>query len=123
MRWLLTIILLAVAGCATTGQESLSGRSQEWPPIGTAKSELLHELGPPNTSTYSVVDGKSSETLTWVYAHAESSPALWIPIVGLFVAASGNGITGDSRSLAVILDQEGKVMSRSWGYMRIGGGK
>jgi len=97
------MVVLLLAGCATTGQESLRGRTQDWPPIGTLKADLIKELGSPQSSTYTMTDGSTHETLMWVYAHAESNPALFIPIVGLFVAASGDGMTGNSQSLAVTL--------------------
>jgi len=121
MRLLLIgLVLINLSACASTGQEALKGRSQDWPPIGTMKSELISELGPPQSSTYTLAEGTTHETLTWVYAHAESNPALFIPIVGLFVAASGNGMTGNSQSLAVTLNTEGRVISRSWTQMKIG---
>lgn len=118
-----TVLLLAslLLACATVGNESLTNRGDDWPPLTLTKAELLKELGPPNTSTLSVTDGKSTEVLTWVYAHVESNPALFIPIVGLFVAASGEGMSGSSRSLAVIFDTNGKLVSRSVSQNRIGG--
>lgn len=85
------------------------------------KAELLKELGLANTNILPVTDGKSTEVLTWVYAHAESNPALFIPIVRLFVAASGEGMSGSFRALAVIFDTNGKLVSRSWSQSRIGG--
>ena len=66
------------------------------------------------------MDGKSTETLTWVYAHVESNPALFIPVVGLFVAASGEGMAVNSRSLAVMFDTNGKIISRVWQQTKTG---
>lgn len=97
---ILTVLLLAslLLACATVGNDSLINRGDDWPPLTMTKAELLKELGPPSTSTLSVTDGKSTgkstEVLAWVYSHAESNPALFIPIVGLFVAASGEGMSG-----------------------------
>lgn len=93
---ILTVLLLAslLLACATVGNDSLTNRGDDWPPLTMTKAELLKELGPPSTSTLSVTDGKSTEVLAWVYSHAESNPALFIPIVGLFVAASGEGMSG-----------------------------
>lgn len=95
-------------------------KGDDWPPVGTTKAQILGELGPPNSSTFSMMAGQSTEVLTWVYAHAESNPALFIPIVGLLVAASGNGMSGDSRSLVVTFDTDGKLIGRSWSHMPIG---
>ena len=71
-------------------------KGDDWPPLDITKSQLLTELGRPNSSILSLADGKSTETLTWVYARAESNPALFVPVVGLFVAASGEGIAVNS---------------------------
>ena len=48
-------------------------KGDDWPPLDITKSQLLSELGRPNSSALSLVDGKSTETLTWVYARAESN--------------------------------------------------
>lgn len=120
MKLAIAIMVVLMSGCATTGQESLRGRSQDWPPIGTLKADLIKDLGQPQSSTYTMTDGNTHETLMWVYAHAESNPALFVPIVGIFVAASGDGMTGNSQSLAVTLNTEGRVISRSWSQMKIG---
>jgi len=80
----------------------------DWPPLDITKSQLLSELGRPNSSILSLVDGKSTETLTWVYARAESNPALFVPVVGLFVAASGEGMAVNSRSLGSCSTLTGK---------------
>jgi hypothetical protein len=113
-------MVVLMSGCATMGTAALEGVSTDWPPIGTLKADLIKDLGQPQSSTHTMTDGNTHETLTWVYAHAETNPALFIPIVGLFVAASGNGMTGNSQSLAVTLDTEGKVISRSWSQTKIG---
>lgn len=95
-------------------------KGDDWPPLDITKSQLLTELGRPNSSTLSLVDGKSTETLTWVYAHAESNPALFVPVVGLFVAASGEGMAVNSRSLAVTFDADEKIISRVWQQSQTG---
>jgi hypothetical protein len=119
---MIALVLLAVlfVGCATVGQESLMNKGDDWPPIDVTKAQLLSELGRPNSNVLSIVDGKTTETLTWVYAHAESNPALFIPVVGLFVAASGEGMAVNSRSLAVIFDTDGKLISRAWQQSQTG---
>lgn len=120
MREIVVVVMvILLSACATMGQESLNNKPDDWPPIEMTKAELLGELGPPNSSTYSIIDGKSIEILSWVYAHAESNPALFIPVVGLFVAASGEGMSTSSRSLAVTFQNE-KITSRSWSRIQTG---
>ena len=111
---------LLLSACATVGQEALMMKGDDWPPLDITKSQLLSELGRPNSSALSLVDGKSTETLTWVYARAESNPALFVPVVGLFVAASGEGMAVNSRSLAVMFDADGKIVSRVWQQSQTG---
>ena len=110
----LIVFIFLLSACATTGSEALNTKGDDWPPLDITKPQLISELGRPNSSALSIMDGKSTETLTWVYAHAESNPALFIPVVGLFVAASGEGMAVNSRSLAVMFDTNGKIISRVW---------
>ena len=117
----IAVCLLSIlfVSCATYGQEALMNKGDDWPPIDITKAELLKELGAPQTRILSVIDGKSTETLTWVYAHAESNPALFIPIVGLFVAANGNGMSIASRSLAVVFSND-VITARAWSQIQTG---
>lgn len=115
-RHTVTIALLALllSACATVGNESLSTREADWPPLTMTQAELIKELGPPTVHTTTVQDGKTVTALTWTYARAESNPALFIPIVGLFVAASGKGVDAQSRGLTVMFDTDGGMKSRTW---------
>lgn len=117
----ITVFFFAVllSACASVGHESLMNKGDDWPTLDMTKTQLVSELGPAQTSVYSMTDGKSTETLTWVYAHVESNPALFIPVVGLFVAASGNGMSTSSRSLAVTFQNE-KITSRAWSRIQVG---
>jgi hypothetical protein len=45
---------------------------------------------------------------------------MWVPIVNIGVAASGEGVTGESKSLVLLFDTSGKVTSRSTSLMPIG---
>lgn len=113
------LLALLLAGCATVGQESLMNKGDDWPPIEITRAELIKELGPPQMSVFSVVDGRSMELLTWAYTHVESNPALFIPVVGLFVAASRNGMSTASRSLAVTFSND-VITSRAWSQIQTG---
>ena len=121
MMRMIAVCLLSIlfVGCATYGQEALMNKGDDWPPPDITKADLLKELGPPQTRMLSMIDGKSTETLTWAYAHAESNPALFIPVVGLFVAASGNGMSTASRSLAVTFSND-VITARAWSQTQTG---
>lgn len=123
MRRLSGLILLLglfVSGCATYGDESIIDRPADWPPLTMTKAQLIAQLGEPRMRTLSEEAGRIRETLTWSYAEAQASPALMIPVVGLFVAASGNGVSGDTRALHAVFGQDGKMISRTWAQGRIG---
>lgn len=110
---LLTAVLLA--GCATVGTASLAiPRGDDWPQLTMSQAELVRELGPPNMRRTSVEDGQILTVLGWTYGRAEFHPALFIPIVGLFVAASGDGLKTEHRSLTVAFDARGAMVSRVW---------
>lgn len=111
-----TIVLLALllSACATVGNESLATHETDWPPLTMTQAELIKELGPPTVHTTTVQDSRTVTVLTWTYARAESNPALFIPIVGLFVAASGKGVDTQSRGLTVMFDTDGAMKSRTW---------
>lgn len=111
--------LLILTGCASHGSASIANRADDWPPMTYTQVQMIAELGQPNTRAIAIADGKTTETLSWTYAHTEANPALFIPIVGLFVAASGDGMDGEARSLAATF-QDGKMTGRSWSRHRIG---
>lgn len=111
---------LLLAGCATYGDESLVDRPSNWPPLTMTKAQLIAQLGEPRLRILSEEAGTVRETLTWSYAEAQASPALMIPVVGLFVAASGNGVSGDTRALHAVFGQDGTMISRTWAQGRIG---
>jgi len=113
-------VALLLAGCATYGDESIRDYGSDWPPLTMSKTELIHQLGEPRIRTVSNEDGRQRETLTWSYAEAQANPAVMIPGVGIFVAASGNGVTGDTRSLQAVFGPDGKMVSRTWAQGRIG---
>lgn len=120
---LLSLVLLLLAGCVSTGDESIRERSEDWPPLTMTKAELIRELGPPSTRTVSVEDGKTREALSWAYAEAQANPAAFIPVVGLAVVASGNGTDGEVRVLAVTFNDQGRMIGRTWSRTPIGSRK
>jgi len=119
---LLSLVLLVLAGCASYGDESIADRPADWPPLTMTKAQLIAQLGEPRLRTLSEEAGRTRETLTWTYGEAQASPTLMIPVVGLFVAASGNGVSGETRSLHAVFGTDGKMVSRTWAHGRIGNG-
>ncbi len=53
---------LLLASCATMGNESLSDRGADWPPLEMTKADLLKELGPPSTCWMTFFWTSSSKT-------------------------------------------------------------
>jgi hypothetical protein len=66
-------------------------------------------LGRPLTKSQTLADGGQIETWIYNYGLAETNPLLFVPIIGLAVAASGNGITVEGRSLIVGFASNGTV--------------
>lgn len=117
---LLALALVLLSGCATIGNESLATRAADWPPLTMTQAELVTELGPPTSMTTTIKDGQTVNVLSWSYARTESHPALFIPIVGLFVAASGEGMSSTARNLTVAFDTGGMMTSRTWTKLQHG---
>jgi hypothetical protein len=112
----LAILLIAsvlVAGCISTGTHTIAPRSDQWPDMSMTKAALLKELGRPTLTALESRDEGTTERLTWSYLDATPHPLLFIPVVGLFVAASGDGYTVDGRTLTVEFRGE-RMTSRAW---------
>lgn len=121
MRALRDILFACLlAACATTGTASLKDLPLEWPPLGTTKQEVLARLGSPSSQSVTMIDGRQSEIWGYDYGHGEVSPLLFVPFVGLLVAASGQGIHAEGKVLLVTFDHEGKVISRSASIRKVG---
>lgn len=116
---LLFFVLLVIPGCATHGNESIREREADWPPLTMTKSELLATLGKPMMRSVSVVNGQTREIITWSYADTQMNPALFVPVVGLFVAGSGNGVHGQSKALSTTFLGE-TMVGKSWVENQIG---
>ena len=111
--YLIGLFVLTLAGCATVGNSSLATRADDWPPLTMTHAHLITELGPPSGRTLSVVNGTTTETLTWDYARLDTTPWAFVPVVGLFVLASGESTTVDVRALSVTFT-DGRMTSRIW---------
>ncbi len=124
MKHLVVLMFASVTslltGCVSTGDESIRERSMDWPPLTMTKAELLRELGPPSTRSISLEGGKTRETFAWSHGEAQVNPAAFVPLVGLAVAASGNGADGEIRTLVVTFDETGHMVGRTWSQHPIG---
>jgi outer membrane protein assembly factor BamE (lipoprotein component of BamABCDE complex) len=75
----------------------------------TTKAQVEALLGRPMTMSQTLIDGGQIETWIYNYGRAETNPLLFVPIIGLGVAISGNGITAEGRSLIVGFAPNGTV--------------
>lgn len=116
----LLFFIPTLSGCTSVGNPVLSQHGDDWPPLTMSKEDLLKELGPPQVHSSSVIGNERRDIYTWTHGHAQTNPALFIPIVGLFVAASGNGMDGESTALSVTFDTTGTIISRAWAKQQIG---
>lgn len=114
------VVVLLLAGCASQGSESLMNQGADWPPMTITKTEMMRQLGPPRSRTVTIHEGQTSEIFVWTYAEAQAHPALFIPIVGLAVAASGNGVNGEARSFTATFGPSGQLISHTWSQHAIG---
>jgi|CXWL01.1.fsa_nt_gi hypothetical protein len=106
-------IALLLTACATVGNEALRDVPSDWPRPGTPRTEIYGRLGAPTATTTTMVDDTIHETAAYTYAHVETSPFLWVPIIGLFVALSGEGVQTETKSLILEFDPTGKLVKRS----------
>jgi hypothetical protein len=109
-----------LTGCATVGSMSLKDLPAEWPPVGTTKSQVQSRLGPPLSQSVMLQDGVQRETWGYHYASAEMNPLLFVPGLGLIVAASGEGISTDGTGLEIAFDANGKVVGRTLSKIHTG---
>ena len=114
MHYLLLVVMLAITGCFSHGNASLKNDAAvEQIKIGeSTKADVLRLIGKP-TLTYTSEISPGVRIELWSYSHmqAESSPLLFIPIVGLFTAASGHGVDVDVRGFSVSFSPDGVVRS------------
>lgn len=121
MRIMMAVLVgCLLAGCATVGSTSLKDLPSDWPPVGATKAEVQSRLGPPSAQSVMVQHGVQQETWGYHYAYAEMNPLLFVPGVGLIVAASGEGISTDGMGLMIAFDADGKVIGRSTSKIHTG---
>lgn len=105
------VVLISSISCATTGNPTLfeEERLQQIHLGKTTKAQVEALLGRPMTMSQTLLDSGQIETWIYNYGRAETNPLLFVPIIGLGVAISGNGITAEGRSLIVGFAPNGTV--------------
>jgi hypothetical protein len=118
--WRAVCLSLLLTGCSTTGTASLKDLPADWPPLGATKDAVQSRLGPPASQSVILQDGQQREVWGWNYGSAEMNPLLWVPVVGIFVAANDEGYKVEGKELTVTFNGEGKVVGRSTSNQKYG---
>ena len=84
----------------------------------TTKQEILLLYGEPSYQSVTA----ESEIWMYIFAQSEPHPLMYVPIIGLFVMASGEGISAESQSMMIIFDRQGTVQTLTHGGLTMGGG-
>jgi hypothetical protein len=117
----LAVLYLAAVGCVSTGDQRVAQLPPDWPPMGTTQAEVRERLGEPSSQKVSLENGEQREVWGYKYAHASASPLLFVPFVGIAVAATDRGVTGAAHALFITFDAQQRVVGRSWSHEKIGG--
>lgn len=119
---LLLASIVVLSGCATSGNPAVSNEgliSQIKIGVST-KDDVRRLLGQPNVvsrgssaiSVIGTIQSATSETWNYTYVNVESSPATFIPIVGLFAGSA----TAQTDSVTVTFDDKGIVQHITTGH-------
>lgn len=111
---ILSSVLLLTACGGVGGAVNLEGRSNEWPALGTSRSYLVETLGKADEVRYTMDGGNFREIMTWIYSRVDQHPLMYVPVIGMLIALSGEGATGEQRTLTVELDETGRLVSKQW---------
>jgi outer membrane protein assembly factor BamE (lipoprotein component of BamABCDE complex) len=86
-RWLILIVVLVVAGCASWGNEQIRDQSviSQIQPGTTTKEEIRTLIGEPTEITFS---DNGDETWKYVLSKTQMRASSFIPIVGLFTGGA-----------------------------------
>ena len=106
------LFCLAVLGCATTvGNPNITDPAIiSQIQIGTSKkNDVLRLLGTPSMTSRVQVQGQIQEWWSYSYAHHETNPLVYFPIIGLFVLATGGLGETESAGFSVYFDRDGVV--------------
>jgi outer membrane protein assembly factor BamE (lipoprotein component of BamABCDE complex) len=86
-RWLILIVVLMAAGCASWGNEQIRDQSviSQIQPGTTTKEEIRTLIGEPTEITFS---DNGDETWKYVLSKTQMRASSFIPIVGLFTGGA-----------------------------------
>src|SRR5260221_165227 len=105
------LVVLAVVGCASVGNNFDSRQISQIKKGETTESDLVTMFGKPVSQG---INSENGSSLTWLYTEATVKGETFIPFAGAFVG----GANSKTKTLIVRLDQQGKVT----GYDYSGGG-
>ena len=115
---LIAVVLVLVAGCASTPPGDVSSANRSW--HGATYEDVVRSWGTPVRST-KLPDGR--DVYTWVSESMASSPSVW-PSIGIFGGSGGvnigTGVTMGGaggelmRCERTLSFQEGRVVEQTW---------
>jgi len=100
----ITVLAALVAACATSGTQVNDASLTKFEKGVTTEAEVEHALGRPEVKT-KLMDG--TQSIAYVYSHAQAKGASFIPVVGLFAG----GATGQSNVVTFSFDSQGKLIN------------
>jgi len=111
--------LVLLTGCSTTGTAALKDLPEDWPPLGTTKQEVQTRLGQPSIHSRSIERDQPVEIWIYEYQQSETHPVLFV-VSAVAAAATGQGKSGEAKTLVLKFDQDGKIIGRSESTQKIG---
>lgn len=103
VRWTLSLaVILAVAGCVSSGRRLDTDRVSQIRKGVTTRQEVLQLLGSPDQQTS---DGDGNVTMVWQFTKATAKATNFIPVVNLFAG----GADVQNQSVLVITGPNGIV--------------
>lgn len=95
-----------LSACAATGVQVKADQLTEFKPGVTTEAEVVAKLGRPITTSTNF-DG--SRTLAYYYAHYQTRPTSFIPVVGLIAGGSDM----QTNTTIIRFDKDGRFISSS----------
>ena len=98
------VIGVALAGCVSMGKEVTQDQLAGFKKGQTTPDQVIARLGQPTSKS---IAGDGSQSMSYVFAHAQARPASFIPIIGPLVGGT------DSRGSNVIFlfGPDGKLIN------------
>lgn len=103
-RTFAAVVLLAVAGCMSSGKEIKQDQLSDLQKGKTTYPEVLAKFGAPNTST---VTSDGLRIINYTHTEAQAKAATFIPVVGLFAG----GATGHATAVTLTFDKDGVLQN------------